>query len=114
MGPDAGPLESRSGAFYGEAGATLDENWNEWHLGPVGVMGEMYPYDCSKSLRLLDQCCDFLHKANHGGHEATTALIGLALMSRGSSKYDPSIEKIKNTLVKRADGMAKEWNWNVG
>ena len=55
-----------------------------------------------------------MNKADHGGHEATTALIGLALLSRGSSKYDSSIEKIKNTLVRQADRMQKSFNWNVG
>ena len=81
-------------------------------LDVIGSFSDTFPYDCKKSLRFLDQCCDFLEKANHGGHETTTALIGLVLLSRGSSKYDSSIEKIKNTLVKRADRMENAENFN--
>lgn len=84
------------------------------HLDVIGSFSDTYPYDCRKSLRFLDQSCDFLEKVNHGGHETTTALIGLVLLSRGSSKYNSSIERIKKTLVRQAGRMEKAWNWNIG
>jgi len=62
----------------------------------------------------VDQCLDNILQQGVNCRTTTRALIGLALLSRGSQKYQSQIKQIRDKLVSRSDHLAKGWNWTIG
>lgn len=85
-------------------------------LKVIGSFSATYPYRCKKSLLLMEQCSKYIdRKAKAGARPATAALMGLALLARGSREYAGAIVKIRDDFVHKtlSGGFDKSYNWSA-
>lgn len=107
--PGTGKQKRRSKA-KGQAGALVITV----KLRVIGSFSPTFPYKCRKSTMFIDQCLDNILQQGINCRTSTRSLIGLALLSRGSQKYQPQIKQIRDTLVSRSGYLSKTWNWPIG
>ena len=94
-------------------------------LEPVGRFSETFPYNCSRSERLLEELCDFIVRDyEEGNWKSKNRFYGeihgeshqlLALMASGIEKYEPIIERHRkrfhNNTYRPATGGFRMWRW---
>ena len=85
-----------------------------------GSFSKTYPFNCSKSRKLLDQACNYIvaHQQpdgsfgkgaswEKGGSIFTTALCGLAILAHPDrAKYDKAIKKFADFTLTKSDSIA--------
>ncbi|MBT8036452.1 MAG: hypothetical protein KJO21_02800 [Verrucomicrobiae bacterium] len=106
-------------------GVKSDEKVVPIQLRPVGRFADTFPYNCTRSEKMLEELCDFIvmdYKADHwkkpntfhgGPHNKAHQM--LALMASGIPKYDRIVkDNIKNYYNLRynpAGGGFQTWRW---
>ena len=97
----------------------------ELQLEAVGRFSSIYPYNCQRSEKLLEELCDFIVRdyesdnwktANQfWGHVHGESHQLLALMASGIEEYEPIIEKYRkrfhNNTYSPRDGGFQTWRW---
>ena len=83
-------------------------------LEVIGAFSSTYPFNCQKSLKLLEQCCEKICREAGSSRTTTMALGGLALLAAGPVKYNKTIKQIRDTLLMRVNNFQGAYNWIPG